>query len=81
MIALEYASGTSHVHIPQFDKNVPSPVKSHLISIIYFKLAEITNGNEAEKLQIWAKYRQKVTKLSNQLQATNGLKNPLFLAR
>ena len=50
-------------------------------SIIYFKLAEITNGNEAEKLQIWAKYRQKVTKLSNQLQATNGLKNPLFLAR
>ena len=29
------------------------------ISIIYFKLAEITNGNEAEKLLIWAKYRQK----------------------
>ena len=54
---------------------------NEVLSIIYFKLAEITNGNEAEKLQIWAKYRQKVTKLSNQLQATNGLKNPLFLAR
>ena len=52
-----------------------------LKSIICFKLAEITNGNEAEKLQIWAKYKQKVTKLSNHLQATNGLKNPLFLAR
>ena len=51
------------------------------ISTIYFKLAEITNGNELKNLQIWSENRQKVTKLSKQLQATNGLKSPRFLAK
>ena len=31
------------------------------ISTICFKVAEITNDNRAEKLQIWTKMRQKVT--------------------
>ena len=51
------------------------------LSTIYFKLAEITNRNELKKLQIWSENRQKVTKLSKQLQATNGLEISLFLAK
>ena len=38
-------------------------------------------GTTKQKLQIWAENRQKVTKLSNQLQATNGLRKSRFLAR
>ena len=49
--------------------------------LIYFKLAEITNGNELKNSKYGKKYRQKVIKLSNCVQATNDLKNPLFLAR
>ena len=42
------------------------------LSTICFKVAEITNDNRAEKLQIWTKMRQKVTNFRLQLQATNG---------
>ena len=52
-----------------------------LPSITYFKLAFILPEQRAKELHIWAKYRKKVTNFVHRLQATNGLKNPRFLAR